>query len=154
MVRPEMMVRALTELPIQPLLDVVVKSLAEALKIEGAGISVNFQGSHVRFVAASTPEVLKLEHAQVINNEGPSIVAKESGDYIGLPKLDEKRFPHFAELAHAQGFGSVFAFPLGREDDCIGALCLYIKPSGELSADQRATTEAIAKVTTEFLLRA
>ena len=154
MARPEVMVRALTELPIQPLLDVVVSALAEALKIAGAGISVSFQGSHVRFVVASTPDVLKLEHAQVVNNEGPALMASAAGNYVGLPELDEKRFPHFVELATAHGFGSVFAFPLGKAGDCIGALCLDVNSPGELSPDQRATTEAIAKVTTEFLVRA
>jgi len=154
MVKPEVMVRALTELPIQPLLDVVVTSLAEALEIAGAGISVSFQGSHMRFVAASTPDVMKMEHAQVVNNEGPAMMATATGKFVGVPSLGEKRFPHFDELAKAHGFGAVFAFPLGRAGECIGALCLYLTSDGELSPDQRATTEAIAKVTTEFLLRA
>jgi hypothetical protein len=126
MVNPEVLVRALTEFPIQPLLDVVVSSLADALEIAGAGISVSFQGSHMRFVAASTPEVMKLEHAQVVHNEGPAMMATATGNYVGVPDLGEARFPHFVDLAKAQGFAAVFAFPLGQAGECIGSLCLYV----------------------------
>lgn len=154
MVKPEVLARALTELPIQPLLDVVVSSLCDAIDVAGAGISVSFPGSHVRFVAASSPESMKLEHAQVINNEGPAMTAAASGKYVGVPDLNNARFPSFDDLAKAQGFGSVFAFPLGKAGECIGSLCIYVDKPGELDSDKQATATAIAKVTTEFLLRA
>jgi diguanylate cyclase (GGDEF)-like protein len=147
--------RALTAFPIQPLLDVVVKSLSESLGFEGAGIAIVFKGTRTRFISTNDPAILELESLQSRLKGTPGERAAQSGEMVALTTLNTAG-GKFAVEVLARGFASVFSFPLGdrTKDRAVGALTLYLKRKGPLSDAETRIITAVTAITSEFLVNA
>ncbi len=146
--------RALKAFPIQPLLDVVVRSLSESLGIKGVGIGITFKGARTIFVAGNSPDVLLVENYQAESKDGPGVVAGATGKLIEVHDLRKSTYKAFAAEAIARGYHSVFAFPLGDGVRAVGSLCLYLTETGPLSESRMRIAEAVTNITREFLLNA
>jgi diguanylate cyclase (GGDEF)-like protein len=146
--------RALKSFPIQPLLDVVVRSLTSSLAIEGVGIGITFKRARTLFVAGNSPDVVIVENVQAESREGPGAEAAATGKFVEVRDVSASKYTRFAAEAMAHGYHSVFAFPLGDTVRAVGSMCLYLTETGPLSEDRMRIAQAVTAVTTEFLLNA
>jgi GAF domain-containing protein len=115
-----------TDFPIQSILDHLVTRIVEIMPITAAGVTLIAPGSEPRYVAASDAAALRYEELQSELDEGPCLVAYQTGGPVVVPDLsDEDRVPTFAPRALEEGLRAVFTFPLRKGAHRLGALDLY-----------------------------
>lgn len=144
-----------TDFPIQAILDHLVVRIVDILPVTAAGVTLISPGAEPRYVAASSAQALRYEQLQTELNEGPCLLAYNSGALVAVADLhNEHRFPRFAQRALADGMRAVFTFPLHQEDNRLGALDLYRDEPGELSPSMLATAQILADVAAAYLINA
>lgn len=91
-----------------------------------------------------------LDDLQFTTGDGPSIDACTGVRLVSEAHLTgaDTRWPTFAPAAVGAGIGAVFAYPLRVGAARLGALTLYQREAGPLSAEQRATAAIVADVLT------
>ncbi len=145
----------LTDVPVQSLLDDLVRHAVDLLPIDAAGVTLIAPADRPRRVAGSNEAALGYEQMQTDLNEGPCRAAFFSEDPILAPDLSrETRFPRFAERAQEAGLRAAFAFPLRSSDRRVGALDLYRESCGGLSQEDHGVAQTLADVATAYLLNA
>ncbi len=144
-----------TDFPIEGILDHLVLRIVDLLPIDAAGVSLITPTTRPRIIAGSNESAKRYELLQGEIGEGPCIAAYETEGPISIPDLaDDDRFPVYAKHALAEGIRAVFTFPLRNGGRCLGALDLYRTTTGDLDADEMATAQTLADVTTAYLLNA
>lgn len=144
-----------TDLPIQQILDQLVRCAAAGLDVCSAGVTLMAPGADPSFVAASDETALLCEALQSEAGEGPSHAACEAGEILSLPDLrSDPRFPHFTARAVDLGLGAVFTFPLCNGGEVIGALDLYRDTPGALDEACAWAAQTLGDVAVSFLLNA
>jgi diguanylate cyclase (GGDEF)-like protein len=142
-------------IPVQGILDHLVQRIVEILPITGAGVTLISAVTDPRYVAASDGSALLYEQLQSDLNEGPCLVASETGEALSVPDLRQnRRFEQFGPRALSAGLMAVFTFPLRRADNCLGALDLYSDHPGPLAGDDLAAAQTLADVTAAYLVNA
>lgn len=129
--------------------------IADILEVAGAGVMLEDEAGHLRFVAASDPVLGRLEELQVELGEGPCLLAYRTGEEVHSEQLaDDGRFPAFAAQAVEAGMASVFSLPLAVDQRRVGALNFYDAEPRSLSAEDLDTARTLAEVATVYLLHA
>jgi diguanylate cyclase (GGDEF)-like protein len=145
----------LTDFPIQGILDQLVRRMVEIMPITGAGVTLISESTSPHYVAASDSAALKFEELQTVLDEGPCIIAYQTGEAVAIAVLrDEERFPRFVSQAIEAGLEAVFTFPLHHGNSQLGALDLYRDSPGALTNDSMVMAQTLADVTSAYLVNA
>lgn len=117
----------------------LAEAAAEALEVDGVGLTMVSAGTHVATFGGS-PMVVGLSERQFMLGEGPAVLACRSGAPVLADDLSAAdvadRSPVFAREAQVAGMAAVFAFPLRIGGATIGAMTAYRTSAGPLSAAQ------------------
>lgn len=144
-----------TAFPIQSILDRLVQRIVEMMPITAAGVTLISSGAAPHYIAASNESALKFEHLQTDIEQGPCLVAFDSGVAVAIPDLRaDDRFPRFGPLAVEAGLAAVFAFPLRHIGGRLGTLDLYRETPGPLSDSDLAAAQTLADVAAAYLVNA
>jgi diguanylate cyclase (GGDEF)-like protein len=145
-----------TDFPIQGILDHLVESIVEVLPITSAGVTLISGGRAPRYIAASDGDALRFERLQTEIEEGPCVLAYETGEAVSMPDLrKDDRFPRFTKAAIDAGLSAVFTFPLcGEAEGRLGALDLYRDTPGDLGEHDMDAAQTLADVAAAYLLNA
>ncbi len=145
----------LTDFPIQAILDRLVERIVDVLPVTAAGVMLMSAGTEPRYVAASDAAALQLEQLQSSLEQGPCVLAYESGQAVTVPELAvDARFPDFVATAAAVGVAAVFAFPMRHNDGGMGALDLYRDTAGPLEPWAMSAAQTLADVAAAYVLNA
>jgi GAF domain/ANTAR domain len=134
---------------------VLVDLCARSLPVSGVGLAVMTDDGHRETVAASDRPAMTLEELQFTLGEGPCVDASRTGRPSLVPDLDStapRRWPAFADGAHAAGLRAVFALPLRVGGIRVGVLDLYRDVAGPLPLDDLYDALAFADAATALLL--
>jgi GAF domain-containing protein len=137
-------------------LDGLMATCLELLDVEEAGLLLTSpQGGVLQRVASSSEEARLLELLQVQTREGPCFEAVQTGEPIVVDDIAgmSDRWPVFARQALADGFHSVYAFPMKLRDAPVGGLNLFGIRTHALDADDRVIAKALADVATIGILQ-
>lgn len=135
--------------PATPLVQRVCELSRELLGVSGAGIFLIGGARQQVIVHATDPLVEDLADLQVSLGEGPCIEAVRTGVPVLEPRLEEKHrlsWQAYADAALALGVRATFTFPLKADSIRLGALDLYRRQPGELSAWQSADAFALCDI--------
>jgi diguanylate cyclase (GGDEF)-like protein len=145
----------LTDFPIQGILDHLVKRIVEALPVTSVGITLISPGAAPRYIAASDDAALLFETMQTRFEEGPCMLAHESGHVVEVPDLSkERRFPRYVAAATEAGLAAAFAFPLKHGAGRLGSLDLYRDTPGPLDPEDTGAARTLADVAAAYILNA
>ncbi|MDP8928089.1 MAG: GAF and ANTAR domain-containing protein [Actinomycetota bacterium] len=129
--------------------------VAEVLPVNGAGVMVEDDEGHLRFVAASDDVVSHIETLQIELGEGPCLHAYRTGEQVVIPDLARGgAFSRFTPRALDAGLKAVFSFPMRVGDEIVGALNLYASTPGEWHQADTDAGQVLADVATNYLLNA
>lgn len=127
----------------------------DLLEVDGAAISMVYDGySHGTFGASSATS-RRLDEFQFTFGEGPCLDAAARGEAVMAPDLNapgEHRWPGFTGAALDEGVRAVFALPIMITSACVGALDLFRERPGPLTADHLAGGMLAAELATMPLL--
>ena len=98
---------------------------------------------------------LKFEELQAVLDEGPCVVAYQSGEAVSSADLHkEKRFPRFVTAALDAGLVAAFTFPLRQGDRRFGALDLYRDTPWPPHQEAMVASQTLADVVSAYLVNA
>lgn len=143
------------DVPTTTILTHLVQRIVGVLPVTSAGVTLMAPGSQPRYVAASDDDAMRFEKLQTDLDEGPCVLAYESGSFVSVPWLGaEPRFPRFAPAALQAGLQAVFTFPLRHGHRRLGALDLYRDSPGPLVPLDLEAAQTLANVATAYLINA
>ena len=124
--------------------------------LDGAGASVTVGGDlrhgGVLSTVSSTGLATVGEDLQATLGEGPGYTAHRTGNAIAAGHLvDDPTWVMFGHAAAHQDIGGVFAFPLRGARATLGALTLYRRRPGDLTADQHDDATTLATFVTGYV---
>jgi transcriptional regulator with GAF, ATPase, and Fis domain len=136
-------------------LDGLMSTCLDLLEVDDAGLLLNDSRGDLQRVASSSEEARLLELLQLQAREGPCYEAVRAGEMILVPDISESRdrWPVFAERATAEGFSSVYAFPLRLREATIGGLNLFGTRRDALDDEARVIAKALADIATIGILQ-
>jgi transcriptional regulator with GAF, ATPase, and Fis domain len=136
-------------------LDGLMSTCLDLLEVDEAGLLLNDAQGKLQRVASSNEEARLLELLQVQTREGPCFEAVQSGESIIIPDIQATadRWPAFAARAAADGFCSVYAFPLRLRSATIGGLNLFGVRRDALDEEARVIAKALADIATIGILQ-
>lgn len=123
--------------------------------VEGAALTLRSASRAQETLGASDPWASGLEEIHYTLGEGPAVEAFATGGPVLVADLrvDQVRWPVFAEAGTAVGVAAVFAFPLQVGGIRLGTLDLYRRRPGGLSSDAVTDALVLADVITLALLQ-
>jgi hypothetical protein len=130
------------------------RASVEVTEVAGASTMVMSDGLPTPLCASDAISA-RLEDLQHTLGEGPCIEAHERGRGVFAPDLSARvrsRWAPFVQGALAAGAGAVFSYPLRVGGVRLGALTLYQREPGDLSAEQHADARTLASVLTNAIL--
>ena len=143
------------DVPTSTILVHLVQRIVGVLPVTSAGVTLIVPGAQPRYVAASDDDAMRFEKLQTDLDEGPCVLASESGSLVSVPWLGaETRFPRFAPAALEAGLQAVFTFPLRHGNRRLGALDLYRDSPGPLDPLDLEAAQTLANVATAYLINA
>jgi len=106
----------------------------EVLDVGAAGLMLAGPDGELRVMASSSEAMRLLELFELQAREGPCLDCYRSGETVVGTDLASagRRWPSFAAVALAAGFGSVHALPLRLRGTVIGALNLFHVQAGQM----------------------
>jgi GAF domain-containing protein len=129
--------------------------VSEVLPVDGAGVMLNDEVGHLRFVAASDRIVQEIEALQIELGEGPCLAAYEFGEQVIVADLSrDPRFPKFGPRAQRAGLETVHSFPMHAGGQRVGALNVYQATRGTFSEADQLAGQILADVATTYILNA
>lgn len=147
--------RRVGEYDVMDVLAVLCDRVAEVLPVDGAGVMLEGEDDHLRFVTASDDTLRHIEALQIELGEGPCLQAYLTGEQVIVTDLAmSKVFPRFGPRALEIGLKAVHSFPMRFEDERIGALNLYRGQPGPFDAQDQIAGQVLADVATTFILNA
>ncbi|HXH79272.1 GAF and ANTAR domain-containing protein [Nocardioides sp.] len=127
----------------------------ELFGVDGAAVSVIYEGSSRGTFGSSSEASRRLDEYQFTFGEGPCLDAVATHEAVLVTDLDsseERRWPAFAEAALDEGVRSVFALPIMISSVCVGALDLFRDTPGPLGKDELAGAAIAAQLASLTLL--
>lgn len=138
-----------------PAADRLCIACVDLLGVDGAAISMVYDGlSHGTF-GASSASSRRFDQYQFTFGEGPCLDAAATRTAVLVPDLDsphEQRWPGFTGALLDDGIHAVFAMPIMITSACVGALDLFREDPGPLSPDHLAGGLAAAELASLPLL--
>jgi GAF domain-containing protein len=126
-----------------------------AFDLHAAGVSVGDADGTLRFVTASTDEILEVEKAQERFQQGPCASAFETCAVVTVENLEaDSRWPEYAPIAISAGFCAVAAIPLRAADGCIGSLNLYSRAIRAWEEDELEQALLFADIASSYVANA
>jgi len=126
-----------------------------ALGVAGAGIMMEDDEGHLRFMSTSDGTLRTLEQLQIQLGEGPCLMAFRKGERVIASDLrSDARFERFGPLAVAAGMRAVYSFPMIQTGTSIGAMNLYRSEPGPLTEEQMSIGETFADIASAFVVHA
>ncbi|HWH99125.1 MAG TPA: ANTAR domain-containing protein [Propionibacteriaceae bacterium] len=113
----------------------------DLLDVDGAAISMVFDGASQGTYGASSEASRRLDEYQFTFGQGPCLDAAAVGAAVHAPDLNaaqEQRWPVFTDAVLGDGIRAVFALPVRITSTCVGALDLFRTTPGPLDGDQLA----------------
>ena len=113
----------------------------ELLDVDGAALSMIYDGVLSRSLGSSSPLSGELDELQFTFGEGPCLESASRAAPVLVADLNDagaQRWPAFASAAAKRGVRAVFALPVAVAGFPIGALDLYRNRSGALNPDMLA----------------
>jgi GAF domain-containing protein len=119
------------------------------------GLLLGDEHGRLNFMAATSTGAEHLELYQLQTREGPCVDSVRSGQPVVVTDLHQAthRWPSFAPMAVAAGFGSVHAFPMRLRDRVVGALNVFGAEVAPLDETDALVIQALADVATISLLQ-
>jgi GAF domain-containing protein len=128
------------ETPFDEAMHKIVKTTHAVFDVDGAGLMLLDEERQLRNVAVSDARFDRLEHIQLVHDEGPCISAYEDKELVCAEDLDEDhRWPAFTPAALDQGIRAVLASPIPYNQQAIGVVGVVSEdrhpwsPEGELA---------------------
>jgi GAF domain-containing protein len=136
-------------------LDGLMSTCLDLLDVDEAGLMLTDPRGGLQRVASSSEEARLLELLQVQTREGPCFEAVSDGQIIMVHDISEtrERWPTFSERAIADGFLSVYAFPMRLREATVGSLNLFGNDRGALDDESRMIAKALADIATIGILQ-
>jgi GAF domain-containing protein len=137
------------------LLHTLVDESVGILDAAAAGLVLVDPGGDLQVMASTSEESQLVEVLQLEAGEGPCVDCYRTGAVVAIDDIatDGSRWPLFQASALAQGFKSLHAVPMRLRSRTIGAMNLFGREPGPLSADDAAIAQAFADVATITLLQ-
>jgi GAF domain-containing protein len=130
----------------------VGEAVTEMTGVTGTGVSLDDARGTLRFVTASTEEIIDLEHTQESEAQGPCIDAFTTGLVVTAEDLeDDLRWARFGAAALNGGFRAVAGIPMTTGERTIGALNLYDRKPREWDDDTLDDVRVLADVATTYV---
>jgi hypothetical protein len=133
----------------------VIRACVDVLPVDGASISVMSGPRERETLYASDAIATQIENVQFTLGEGPCFEAFATRKPVLVPDLRQAsvvEWPVFAAAITSLPIGAIFAFPLQAGAIGIGALDLYRRRPGWLSADELTVALEVVDVVTAVLL--
>ncbi|MEV6717544.1 GAF and ANTAR domain-containing protein [Lentzea sp. NPDC051208] len=126
----------------------------KVLPVDAAGLVVRGEERSQDTVTVSDGWSQAIEELQYSLGEGPAAEARLGGDPVLVADVEAERgrWPWFAAASAEAGLGAMFAFPLHIGGIRLGALNLYRRRPGGLSADALADAVLLADLAALALL--
>jgi hypothetical protein len=137
------------------LLTKVCRACADLLPADGMSISVMNDTDRREVLYASDEVSARVEALQFSLGEGPCFEAFDTCMPVLVPDLPAAiapSWPAFAAEMAGEPVGAIFAFPLQSGAICIGAMDLYRRRPGWLSAAELTTALAVVDVAVMVML--
>jgi hypothetical protein len=137
------------------LLSRVCRACTELLPVNGMSISVMNDADRREVLYASDEVSARIEAIQFSLGEGPCFEAFHTCMPVLVPDLPAAiapSWPAFAAEMATEPVGAIFAFPLQSGAICIGAMDLYRRRPGWLSAAELTTALAVVDVAVIVML--
>ena len=136
-------------------LDGLMSTCLDLLDVDEAGLMLTDPRGGLQRVASSSEEARLLELLQVQTREGPCFEAVHEGQIVLVDDISaaRDRWPTFAGRAIADGFNSVYAFPMRLRDAIVGGLNLFGNERGTLDDEGRMIAKALADIATIGILQ-
>jgi len=133
----------------------VTSHTSDLFDARAAGLMLGDHRGHLQLMAASDERAEMVELFQVQAKEGPCQDCYRTGAPIVNADLRAAtdKWPRFAPRAVEAGYQSVHAFPMRLRSQVIGALNLFGRDTGDMSASQARFVQALADVATIGLLQ-
>jgi len=144
---------ALTGLP--AVLQRVCRAACLSVTSDGAAVQVMSEAGSGTVLAGSDQSSTRVAEAAFEVGEGPCLDAFTTARPILVPDLSTDgfaRWPGFASVAGDLGFSACFSFPLQSGAVRLGALDLYRRRTGGLTAEERTLALVFADVARDNLL--
>lgn len=144
-----------TDYDVVVLLHTLVDESVAILDAAAAGLLLADPAGNLQVMASTSEESQLVEVLQLEAGEGPCVDCFRTGAVVVIQDIavDGSRWPQFQSSALSQGFQSMHAVPMRVRDRTIGALNLFRKSPGPLSAEDAAIAQAFADVATICLLQ-
>ncbi|MDX8050872.1 GAF and ANTAR domain-containing protein [Lentzea sp. BCCO 10_0798] len=126
----------------------------KVLPVDAAALVMRVDERSQEMVTASDGWSEAIEELQYSLGEGPVAEARRGGDPVLVAdmKAERARWPWYAAASAEAGLGAMFAFPLHVGGIRLGALNLYRRRPGGLSADALADAAVLADLAALALL--
>lgn len=137
------------------LLHTLVEETVALLDATAAGLMLAGPDGVLQVLASTSEESHLVEVLQQETGVGPCVECYTTGVPVTVRDIagTKDRWPAFRDLAAAQGFRSVHAFPLRVRGRSIGAMNLFRVETGELNVEDIAIGQALADVSTISILQ-
>nr|BFE77451.1 GAF and ANTAR domain-containing protein [Planobispora longispora] len=135
-------------------LDNLAYHTVDLLGIAACGVLLADPTGPLSMVAASSEQARVLGLSQLNHQEGPCLEAYRHRTPVSCPDLDAAgaRWPFFAPTALAVGYSAVYALPMIRRDQCIGAMNLFGTAPGILDEEVTGLGRSLADMATIGIL--
>ena len=136
------------------LLQTLVEETVDLLDAAAVGLLLVDTHGELHVVASTNEESQLVEILQLQAGAGPCVECFKTGAVVAIDSIDsmQQDWPDFRAAALSQGFHSIHAVPLRVRDRTIGAMGLFGRDAGPLTAEDSAIGQALADVATIGLL--
>ena len=137
------------------LMALLTERCVELLGADAAGLLLADPAGNLHLMAATSAAIKTVELFQIQSDEGPCRDCFHTGRRVSTTNLadDADRWPRFAPVAAAAGFGAAHAIPLRLRGQVLGAMNLFQTDAVPLGAKSIATAQALADVATIAVLQ-
>lgn len=127
----------------------------ELLPVDAAGLMLADRQDALQVLASTCDDARLLEAFQLHIDEGPCVESYRSGEAVQVGDLVSAgaRWPRLAPALQRLGFSAVYAMPMRRRGDVLGAVNLFRRAGGELDPATLRVARAFTDVATIGLLQ-
>ncbi|MBS3941423.1 MAG: GAF and ANTAR domain-containing protein [Actinobacteria bacterium] len=138
------------------MLHLLTDQVVAVLGVDGAGVSLaTGDGTHLKFVTATSDDIAAVEDVQVSLGEGPCHEAYRTGQQVTVPYLElEDRWLNYRKVGLERGMRAVAGIPMPVTDRRIGALNLYRLRPHSWGREELETAQLLADMASGYILNA